>query len=160
MALMLSQWMGIFLRLIYNSHNCCIIHKSCAQHAPMAMYSTSAVDNATKFCFSMKQVIDQEIDKCLMCSFYLPYSLHNRHQNIQQERNLHPLGYKRSKFFVPAKYQKMHFTVVRWNSLEDDSRQAHKHTLNIISGQLAVKYNREPIIPRCDFSFTGLHLGS
>jgi len=46
-----SHFIGISLRFIPRSLNYCMIHRSCAQHAPAAMYSTSAVDSATEFSF-------------------------------------------------------------------------------------------------------------
>ena len=51
-ALVLSHFIGIPLRSIPRSRSCCAIHKIWEQHAPVAMYSTSAVDKATEFCFS------------------------------------------------------------------------------------------------------------
>jgi len=50
-ALSLSQNRGTASKWQPKSLNVCLIHKSCAQHAPAATYSASAVDKATKFCF-------------------------------------------------------------------------------------------------------------
>ena len=50
-ALSLSHKRGIALKWQPKSLKVCFIHKSCAQHAPAATYSTSIVDKATEFCF-------------------------------------------------------------------------------------------------------------
>ena len=50
-ALSLLQNRGIASKWQPKSLNVCLIPKSCAQHAPAATYSASAVDKATEFCF-------------------------------------------------------------------------------------------------------------
>ena len=39
------------------------------------------------------------------------------------------------------------FTTLKWDSLWQDWNLAHKHTLYIMSGLVAVKYRKEPIMP-------------
>jgi hypothetical protein len=50
-ALSLSQSNGTFLNLIPKSFKVAFIQRICAQQLPVDMYSASAVDNATLFCF-------------------------------------------------------------------------------------------------------------
>jgi hypothetical protein len=50
-ALLLSHNRGIASKWQPKSLNVCLIHKSCAQHTPMATYSASVMDKATEFCF-------------------------------------------------------------------------------------------------------------
>ena len=50
-ALSLSHSNGTFLNLIPKSFKVAFIQSTCAQQLPMDMYSASAVDNATLFCF-------------------------------------------------------------------------------------------------------------
>ncbi|KAK2373802.1 hypothetical protein QL285_074813 [Trifolium repens] len=57
MALMLSQYnVRAFCSTSY-SFSICFIHTSCEQLLPAAMYSASAVDSATQFCFLLNQDI-------------------------------------------------------------------------------------------------------
>jgi hypothetical protein len=51
MALSLSHKSGILLNLQPKSLKVNLIQSSCAQQAPAATYSASAVDRATEFCF-------------------------------------------------------------------------------------------------------------
>jgi hypothetical protein len=50
-ALSLLHNNGAFLNLILKSFNVAFIQRICAQQLPAAMYSVSAVDNATLFYF-------------------------------------------------------------------------------------------------------------
>lgn len=50
-ALELSQKIGTLCMNIPESFNCCLIHKICAQQLPIEIYSTLAVERATKSCF-------------------------------------------------------------------------------------------------------------
>jgi hypothetical protein len=50
-ALSFSHSNGTFLNLISKSFNVAFIQRICAPQLPMDMYSASAVDNATLFCF-------------------------------------------------------------------------------------------------------------
>ena len=48
---------------------------------------------------------------------------------------------------VPFKYLRILFTALKWDSLGQDWNLTHKHTLYMISGLLAIKYSKEPIMP-------------
>ena len=78
-ALSLSHNNGTFLNLIPKSFKVAFIQSICAEQLLADMYSASAVDNATLFCFlmTMKQVIFPLIDMCPRCSFFQPCIPHN-----------------------------------------------------------------------------------
>ena len=138
LALMLSHWMGTFFWLMLKLCNCCIIHRSWAQHVPRQYTLPLPLIKPPSFASwnAMKQAISQGIDKYLMCFSYLPCNLHNLHQKYSTRGKSPPLEYQSPKFFIPTKYLNIRLTVVRWDSLGDDWNRAHKHILNIISGQL------------------------
>ena len=54
-ALVLSHLIGMWSRTNPKSISCCLIHKTWAQQQPAAIYSASAVDNATEFYFLLNQ---------------------------------------------------------------------------------------------------------
>src|SRR3954471_10026266 len=71
-----------------------------------------------------------------------------------------PLGYHRPYVVVPRRYRRILFTAFRCDSFGHDWYLAHMHTLNIMSGLEAVRYNNEPIIPRYNFTSTSLPFSS
>jgi hypothetical protein len=62
-ALVLSYLIGIWSKLSPKSYKICFIHKFCAQQLPAAIYSTSVIDRATKFCFLLAQDISDDLKK-------------------------------------------------------------------------------------------------
>lgn len=66
-----------------------------------------------------------------------------------------PLGYRKPICCVPERYLIMCLTAMRCNSFGDAWKQAHTHTLNIISGCDVVRKRRDPIIPRYLLYSTG-----
>ena len=74
------------LNLIPKSLKVAFIQSNWAQQLPAKMYSASAVESATLFCFSLMtktQVIFPIVDMCPMCSFSQLCIPHNRSPNIQ-----------------------------------------------------------------------------
>jgi len=79
---------------------------------------------------------------------------HSQRHNKLLNRNREPLLYQRSRSIVPTRYLKKKFTTIKWDSLGDVWKRSHKPTTKTISGLLAVKYNRDSIIPL--YSFSGI----
>ena len=91
------------------------MYNICAQQAPAAMYSASAVDKATLFCFLEDQDTSDLPKANAWCVLKIPKDSFNGNQ--------------------------MSFLRISLNL-------AHIHTLNMMSGLDAVKYNKVPIIER------------
>ena len=60
-TLVLSHLIGTCLKNKLKSLSVYFIQRICAQHKPTAMYSASAIDKATEFCFLL--TIDSECPK-------------------------------------------------------------------------------------------------
>jgi hypothetical protein len=60
------------------------MQSNCAQQWPTTIYSASAVERASEFCFFEAQDTKDlpETDKSLMCSSYQFYTLPNQHLNF------------------------------------------------------------------------------
>mgnify|MGYP005837390449 CR=1 FL=1 len=120
-----------------------VIQSNWAQHEPTTMYSTSVVDNDTEFCFLEDQDTrdlprNRQVPKV---DFLSTLSL-----ATQSKEDL--LGYQMPKFGVWIKYLTILFTALRWHTLGAAWYHAHMHTLSIISGREAHRYNNEPIMER------------
>jgi hypothetical protein len=89
-ALSLSHRNDTFLNLIPKSFKVAFIQRICAQQLPTDMYSTSAVDNTTLFCFfdDHEQVIFLTIDKCPKCFSFQLCIPHSQSPNIQLAQTL------------------------------------------------------------------------
>ena len=148
-ALVLSHLMGVSLSLIPKSLSCCLIHKIWAQQLPAVMYSASAVDSATEFCFLLNHEIrltpkNWQVPLVLFLSNLHPAKSVSEYPNKSIYESLE---YHNPRVWVPFKYLRILLTAFKWDSLGLDWYLAHKQTLNMISGLLAVRYNNEPIIP-------------
>lgn len=67
-----------------------------------------------------------------------------------------PDGYQRTRFKVPLRWLSILLIALIWDSSWHVWNLAQSPTRNIISGFLAVRYKREPIIPLYFVSFTGV----
>ena len=91
MALSLSHSSGILLNSQPKSLKVCFIHSNWAQQAPAAMYSASAVESATQFCFlELQDTRDRprnwQVPEVLFDLLYNRHSL-NQSSQINQKRS-------------------------------------------------------------------------
>ena len=148
-ALVLSHLIGTYSKDNSKSLSVCFIQRICAQHTPTAMYLTSTVDKATEFYF----LLWHETSECprkwrvslVLFLSTLPPSNSTSENPINSKLSL--LGYHKPMSIVPFKYLRIHFTALNWDSLGQDWNLAHKNTLYIMVGLLAVNYSKEPIMP-------------
>ncbi|PKU84544.1 hypothetical protein MA16_Dca020008 [Dendrobium catenatum] len=98
------------------SRICCFNHSTCATQLPTAIYSASAVESATEFCF----LLDQETNDCpmnwqvpevLFLSILHPAKSESEYPRISKE--VLCLGYQIPKFGVPSRYLRILLTAVR-----------------------------------------------
>src|SRR6185312_3207135 len=140
-ALSLSQRSGILSSFTPKSKRVCFIYRIWAQHAPAAIYSASAVDKATEFCFLLDQETRERPSKwqppeVLLRSTRLPAKSESEYP---KRSKLAPLGYHKPMLGVCLRYRRILFIAERCDSFGLARKRAHKHTLNIISGLDAVR---------------------
>ena len=105
------------------------------------MYSASAVDNATLFCFLLFQ--ETRADPM---NWHVPLVLFLSVFDLEKSEFEYPiklhkefLGYHNPKLTVPYRYLMILFTSIRCENFGFDWNLAHMHTLKIIYGLLADK---------------------
>ena len=134
MALLLSHLIGICSKDKSKSLSVYFIQRICAQHKPVAMYSASAVDKATKFCF----LLCHETSKCPkkwkvpLVFYFSTLQLTKSASKKPINSKLSPLGYHKPMSIVPFKYLRILFTTLKWDFLRQDWNLVHKHTLYIM----------------------------
>ena len=75
-----------------------------------------------------KQGIGREIDRCRMCFFRLPYTLHSLHQIIQQEESLPLWDTKDQNFLYPPSIEIFFLRrqdVILWAMIEIEHIDIH-----------------------------------
>ena len=68
--------------------------------------------------------------------------------SVSKETHNEIFGIPQAKGLSFLKISEILFTVAKWDSLGSDWNLAHRNTENTISGLLAIRYIREPIIPQ------------
>ena len=133
-ALVLSHLMGVVSNAIPKSLSSWWIHKTFAHQLPMAIYSASAIDNVTEFCFLENHKISLvpktwQVPEVLFLSTLHPTKLASEYP-IRSILSL--LGYQRPTSWDPLRYLKILSTANKWDSLEFDWKWAHRQTLNMM----------------------------
>ena len=100
----------------------CFIQRFCAQHKPIAIYSTSIVDKSTKFCFLLCHETNEwtkkwHVSLVLFLSTLQPVkSAYGKPINLK----LSLLGYYKPKSIVPFMYLRILFMTLKYDSLVQD----------------------------------------
>ena len=144
MALILSHLIGTCSKDNSKSLSVYFIQRICAQHKLVAMYSASAVDKATKFCFLLCHETSEcprkwQVPLVLFLSTLQPAKLASK--NLINSK-LWLSEYHKLMSIVPFKYLRIRFMALKWDSLGHDRNLAHKHTLYMMSSLLVVKYSQ------------------
>src|SRR6185437_8839356 len=141
-ALSLSQRSGILSSFTPKSKRVCFIYRIWAQHAPAAIYSASAVDKATEFCFLLDQETRERPSKwqppeVLLRSTRLPAKSESEYP---KRSKLAPLGvpqaYARGVLEIPK--DPIHSREVRfiWVSLKAGTQAHTKHYIGPRCGKV------------------------
>jgi hypothetical protein len=124
----------------------CTIHRIWEQQLTTAKYSVSVVDWATEDCFLEEQQTRDDLRKwqvpeVLFRSIPLPAKSASKKSVESSEEE--------AEYQIPnwvcLRYQKIHWTAWRCKVHGEAWKRAHKHTMNWMSGSVAVRYKREPI---------------
>src|SRR6185437_14821378 len=132
-TLSLSQRSGILSSFTPKSKRVCFIYRIWAQHAPAAIYSASAVDKATEFCFLLDQETRERPSKwqppeVLLRSTRLPAKSESEYP---KRSKLAPLGYHKPMLRVCLRYRR-----ILWVCLKAGTQAHTKHYIGPRCGKV------------------------
>ena len=118
-------------RFTPNSSSYCFIQRLWAQQLPAAIYSSSAIESATKVCFLQFQDTRELPNRWHVSLVFFLSDLHPAKSESKKPIKFKgvPLGYHKPKLVVPLRYLMILLRVVKWDSLELDWYLTHKQTL-------------------------------
>jgi hypothetical protein len=134
-----------------------VIQSICEQQLAAATYPASVVDWATLDCLQQDQETSEDPRNWQVHEVYFRSTRHpakSASKKTRSERE-EDAEYQRPSSQVYRRYLKIRLTACQCEVLGDARKRAHRHTENWMSGLVAVKYKREPIMLRYSFWSTG-----
>ena len=115
-ALVLSHIRGIWLSKIPKSFNCCLSHMVWAQQVHAAMYSASAVERATHYCFLHCHEIKLDPSKWQVPLVLFLSVLQPAKSESEYPVKLNEMlpGYRKPTSLVPCKYFRILLAPLKW----------------------------------------------
>ena len=106
MSLVLSHFKGMWSRITPKSSRCCFIQRLWTQQLPAAIYSASALDNATYACFLQFQDTRELPKRWHVPLVFFLSSLHRAKSKFEKPIRFKevPLGYHKPALVVPLRY--------------------------------------------------------
>jgi hypothetical protein len=153
MALVLSHMRGTREHSSPKSLSVYVIQSSCEQQLAVATYSASVVDWATLDCLWGDQETSEDpknwqVPEVDFRSTWHPAKSASEKPIREREEDA---KYQRPSSGVYRRYLQIRLTACRCEVLGNAWKRAHRHTENLMSGLIAVKYKRELIMLWCSF---------